>query len=233
MPGAGSTDEDDNLDDTALLGVAILYDDGLPFLPPMTAAELGIAPIAQQLGEHEEKGETGLAFQALTDEELFPYAIPAPSTQTEDEGVINIPANLPAANSAIDTTGELQAFDFGDALPFESPAASPQTTSSSSQGTSSSQPPASRHPIASRPPAGASQPAPANLTLEQYASMCAELTAYPQQRMEVLTRYQLTSEAQLDWWKQRYDAHFRSYPSEADRFRHLMLSFMAYLQGRA
>ena len=70
------------------------------------------------------------------------------------------------------------------------------------------------------------------LTVEQYASLRAELDARPHERDAVLGRYNVADTAVLAELAAAWEQHFRVYPADEVRWRQAMIEYKAWLEQR-
>lgn len=67
-------------------------------------------------------------------------------------------------------------------------------------------------------------------TLEQYASLSAEMAATPQQHQFILNKYNLANDVELMRLMSAWAGYFRQYPSERDRWQQAVHTFREYLK---
>lgn len=103
----------------------------------------------------------------------------------------------------------------------------PPSTPSSSRGA-----PASAKPPTSSPSEALQRPATRGLSIEQYASLCAELATYPAQTEQVFLRYHLVSAQDRAAVDSEWRARLAKDPAEYKRWHELYWHYCTYLQQR-
>jgi hypothetical protein len=71
------------------------------------------------------------------------------------------------------------------------------------------------------------------LTLEQYASMCAEIQVAPGEAAAIHARYGAADEAAASGLRQGHESRFAADPSERARFDALVAQYVTALQSQA
>jgi hypothetical protein len=227
------------------VGHAILSRDAARWRRIADAARL----LERDAREAPEEGATGAANEAAPPPASAPQRTAAPPRAAPPSFAHPPPPTrppvalraVPIPAAPLDTTTEGQRIDFGDALPFrEGPSAAPPASVAEPPHEAVGETAFFSGPLVDEPapfplPEPTTEPLralPPALTLEQYASLCAEAAERPADAAAVCARYGVHDAAQLGMLDEGWRRRFLSDPSLHARFEQHVAHYRDWLARR-